>query len=519
MKLFLDRNRTLLPRIDFIYFLTRCMTLAGIVWFFLVIEPEASGQLFLYSIIGIYTLHLLLFGLAIRDKFDIKLAYLSSIIFDIVFIPFYIAHTGFVQSSFYLLFFLTIAVAAYVVTRWFATAVTFIVSIAYVATLYSHMSFVNLFDISMRLGFLWVCYLTISYVSDYMRRSEQRLLKLFDTLNMRTSELEKSQVQIEMIYENTRILASLLEPEGVVKEIMRILDRTLQFEQFAIIFRNDRGEYYYRARSIDSRVNFHLKAIQAGKDGLVRKVADMEELVRVKNVADREDYEPLHLDTSAVILAPMSSHGHTHGLLLAESKKKDVFSDKDEQMLSIVARSAGLALENAELHKRTEEMSIIDDLTRAFNYRYFVRKLQEEKKRAIRYKLPLSIIMVDIDWFKKLNDTYGHEVGNIVLTDLAKVIRSCIRDVDVFSRYGGEEFVIILPQTPQAEAEVLAERMREKVESNVINTDNAGKLRITISVGVSSYPENRRSAEDLVSSADQALYRAKGSGKNLVCSV
>ena len=125
--------------------------------------------------------------------------------------------------------------------------------------------------------------------------------------------------------------------------------------------------------------------------------------------------------------------------------------------------------------------------------------------------------MIDINWFKKLNDGYGHEAGNVVLRKLAGVIRECIRDVDVFARYGGEEFVVILPQTPLAEARQIGERIRSEVESTIMNTGSTGTVKITVSVGVSSYPENGKSEEELVTVADQALYRAKGSGKNLVC--
>jgi len=186
-------------------------------------------------------------------------------------------------------------------------------------------------------------------------------------------------------------------------------------------------------------------------------------------------------------------------------------------LLSVVARSAGLALENAELLKRTEELSIMDELTESYNYRYFVQKFQEEKRRAVRYRLPLSIIMIDIDWFKKLNDGYGHEAGNVVLRKLSQVVKECIRDVDIFARYGGEEFVVILPQTPLVEARRIGERIRTQVEATVIDTGSTGKVKITVSIGVSSYPENGRSEEELVTVADQALYQAKGSGKNLVC--
>ena len=127
--------------------------------------------------------------------------------------------------------------------------------------------------------------------------------------------------------------------------------------------------------------------------------------------------------------------------------------------------------------------------------------------------------MVDIDWFKKLNDTYGHEIGNLVLKELSRIIKRCIRDVDIFARYGGEEFVVILPQTAAAEASLIGERIREQVERTIIDTGTPGKVKITVSVGVSSFPENGRSQEELVSIADQALYRAKGSGKNSVCTL
>jgi len=519
MKLFLDRNKTFLPRIDVIYLLTRVITLLGIIWFGSIDTYWAYDVYPFFAVVVTYTIHLGLFLAAIRRKFDLKLAYFSAIIYDIILIPLLIANTGGLESPLFLAFFLTVSVAAYVLTVWFATAVVVIVTAVYLGALYPQLSVDSFFEVSIRVGFLWVVFIVISYVSDYLRRSEVRLLKLFDTLNMRTSELEKSQAQLEMIYENTRVLASILEPDGVVREIMRIMGDTLQFRHCAVIFRNITGDFYYRARLSGRRVNYHLKAITVEKDGLIRKVCDMHEPIRIKNLAGRDDYEPLKREATSVIIVPMIAHGTTHGLLVAESCDKDSFTDRDVEMLTVVARSAGLALENAVLHKRTEELTIIDDLTGIYNYRYFVQKLQEEKKRAIRYDLPLSIIMVDIDWFKKLNDSYGHEVGNLVLRKLSSVIMQCIRDVDILSRYGGEEFVIILPQTPQIEASRIGERIREQVEQMTVSDAKAGEVSITVSVGATSFPENGKSAEDLVSVADQALYRAKGSGKNLVCVV
>ncbi|RKX32835.1 MAG: GGDEF domain-containing protein, partial [Candidatus Zixiibacteriota bacterium] len=194
------------------------------------------------------------------------------------------------------------------------------------------------------------------------------------------------------------------------------------------------------------------------------------------------------------------------------------FTEKDLKILSVVARSGAMALDNATLHKRMEELTITDELTGIFNYRYFALKLKEEQRRAARYNLPLSLIMIDIDWFKKFNDTYGHEVGNIVLQNITMVVKKCIRDVDIFARYGGEEFVIILPQTPSYEVASIGERIRQSIETSTFGgSDGIPELSVTVSVGVSSYPENGKPNEELLSVVDQALYRAKGSGKNKVC--
>jgi diguanylate cyclase (GGDEF)-like protein len=517
MKIFLDRNKTLLPRVDNIYLLARIMTLLSIVWLTVTGDYPRRDLTLFYVIIGTFLVHVLIFYAAIRGRFDIKLVYLSSIIYDIFLVPTLILYTGGVHSSFYLLFFLTISVAAYMLQFWVAIAATLLVTVAYLASIHQDLTLEHSLDIAVRTGFLLVFFLALSYASDFLRKSEKRLLKLFDTLNKRTSELEKSQAQVEMIYENSRILASILDTNGVVKEVMRIMGTILQYPYSALILKDKWGNLYYQARSLKGNTNFHPKAINPERMELAHRVCDVGEAVHVKDITDRQDYLPLSEKARSIMLVPMTSHGQSIGVLVAESDNADEFTERDVQMLSVVARSAALALENAELHKKTEELTIIDELTETYNYRYFLQKLQEEKRRALRYNLPLSLIMVDIDWFKKLNDTYGHEAGNKVLKQLSRIIKSCIRDVDIFARYGGEEFVIILPQTPQREAMTIGERIREKVENSVIDAGKAGKLTITVSVGVSSFPENGKSHEELVSVADQALYRAKGEGRNLVC--
>ncbi len=519
MKLFLDRNKTLLPRIDTIYLLTRMMILVGVAWFVLLGDYPDSARPLMWGVGVTFVLHLAVLALAVAGRFDIKLAYFSAILYDLILIPIMILHTGGMESSYYLLYYLTAAVAAYVLTFWFASAVALICILGYVVAIGPGITSDNLYDVALRAGFVVVCFLAVSYSSEYLRRSEKRILNLFNTLNQRTSELEKSQAQLQMIYENTRILAAILDTDGIVREVVRLLKELLQLRNYSVIFRDKSGSYFFRARVSDGEPAYQHDPVDTDRLALVAKVCDLEEPIRIKDITSRDDYEPLSARAHSVMLVPLVSRGIARGALTAESSEPDHFKERDLQMFSIVARSAALALDNAELHKKTEELTIFDELTQTYNYRYFSRKLDEEKRRAFRYNMPLSLVMVDIDYFKKLNDTYGHENGNRVLRQLSSIIKSCIRDVDIFARYGGEEFAIILPQTNKEEAGYIGERIRSRVDETEFLLEGVPPVRVTVSVGISCFPENGRSPQQLVKIADQALYKAKGDGRNLVRSM
>jgi len=181
-------------------------------------------------------------------------------------------------------------------------------------------------------------------------------------------------------------------------------------------------------------------------------------------------------------------------------------------------------IKNILLFKQVREMAIKDSLTGLYNRRFFEEQIDKEIERARRYENALSFLLLDIDLFKNVNDKYGHLNGDIVLESIARLIRESTRNIDISIRYGGEEFVIILPETPQDGALVIAERLRSKIEHNTfIITDQSGKeqieLDLTASIGLTCLDNsNRVSAEKLVSQADQALYYAKSHGRNLVIS-
>jgi diguanylate cyclase (GGDEF)-like protein len=519
MKIFQDKGKTILPRVDSIFLVSRLLIFLGTIW--LILHSDLTTLKFLPIAIlsATYLITLAIFWHLFRvGKHDLKKAYLAIIIFELAFVSTIVSSTGGYKSDFYLLYYIMTGFSAYLLTM---PAILFLVgltTVIYVVLIIGGIQMRDLISLILRVGVMWSLPLAISFVSDYVRRSERRLLKLFDTLNQRTSELEKSQAHLEMIYENSRILGGILDLEGVLEGVMKIMGKILDYPASALILSGPGGSFIYRGRNIGGQSNLHLKGVDEKKCGLIKRVARQSEPVVVMDIAGRNDYVPLRLNTRSVMFIPMVAHGKTTGLLLAESPQTAAFAEKDLKILSVVARSTAMALDNAQMHRKMEELTITDELTGIYNYRYFAQKLKEEQRRAARYNMPLSLIMLDIDWFKKFNDTYGHEVGNIVLKGITSVVRQCIRDVDIFARYGGEEFVIILPQTPREEVAKIGERIREQVEAATFGggTD-IPDLRVTVSVGVTSFPENGKPNEELLSLVDQALYRAKGSGKNTVC--
>jgi len=162
------------------------------------------------------------------------------------------------------------------------------------------------------------------------------------------------------------------------------------------------------------------------------------------------------------------------------------------------------------------KLSNYDSLTNLYNRRVFEEKLALEIIRANRYKHSLSLCMLDIDYFKNVNDSYGHQKGDEVLMEVSKLIKSTLRDIDFCGRYGGEEFVIVLPETSSSEAKEFAERLRSKISNEVFILDNKEKFNITISAGISEISEKSNSLESLIKLADLAMYHAKNSGRNCI---
>ncbi len=219
-------------------------------------------------------------------------------------------------------------------------------------------------------------------------------------------------------------------------------------------------------------------------------------------------------ESASRMCIPLVSFGQTLGILALDSELRDAFRDGDLQSLESVADICATAIQNAHYVERVKQLAYLDGLTGIFNRRFFELRIMEEIERARRYGTGMAVIMADIDQFKRLNDEFGHVLGDEVLRQVSSLFHQQLRKIDVVCRYGGEEFGILLTQTNSQHAMHIAEKLRKMVAS----WQFPGVPRpVTISAGAAAFPEHGTTRDELVKAADAALYAAKQAGRNQVC--
>lgn len=248
------------------------------------------------------------------------------------------------------------------------------------------------------------------------------------------------------------------------------------------------------------------------KSGLPVMVQD----TKKNYMVDREITDKLQL--KQCIFLPLVVQDKILGLIITgNSKTKIDFTSRDLSVLNTISNQAAIALRNAQLYSKIEELSIIDELTQIYNHRFFQQKIREEVELARRYNSILSLSIIDIDFFKNYNDRNGHLAGDTCLKQVAKIILQSLRKTDIVARYGGEEFAIILPATDKFGATRIIEKIRYDIERYPFefrHNQPAGKL--TISAGIATFPDDTKESRKLIELADQSLYQAKKLGRNRV---
>jgi diguanylate cyclase (GGDEF)-like protein len=212
-----------------------------------------------------------------------------------------------------------------------------------------------------------------------------------------------------------------------------------------------------------------------------------------------------------------SSHGKVLGTFAIYHAEPKSPQPEDIERIAFAANLTAIAIESRYAHDELEQRAYTDYLTGLANRRYFLEQAENELARTLRYGRELSILMLDVDRFKQVNDTYGHKVGDLVLQKLSEVFRTTLRDVDIIGRVGGEEFALLLPETGVEQAMQAAERLRTAIASAHVTLDGGLPLRFTASFGVTNLREKDVNIDVLLNQADQALYRAKNGGRNRVC--
>ncbi|MBF0543712.1 MAG: diguanylate cyclase [Candidatus Riflebacteria bacterium] len=228
-----------------------------------------------------------------------------------------------------------------------------------------------------------------------------------------------------------------------------------------------------------------------------------------------QSYTTINKQLPFAVYIPLQKEGELYGVVKIGPKiNGEAFTENDLEFFSTLASQAVIAFENARLYS----LAITDSITKLYIHRYFQIRLEEEVRRSRRYNSTLTLLMIDIDHFKEINDTYGHQQGDMILREISHILRRNIRSTDIAARYGGEEFVIILPETTQADARIVAERIRKDVAKHEFPSLAQGQLpvHVTISIGVAGFPINATSKDELIQKADSSMYQAKGAGRNKV---
>ncbi|MCR5261061.1 MAG: sensor domain-containing diguanylate cyclase [Candidatus Gastranaerophilales bacterium] len=216
---------------------------------------------------------------------------------------------------------------------------------------------------------------------------------------------------------------------------------------------------------------------------------------------------------SSMICVPLIAKGEAIGVINITNKKNNkLFNRQDLEFIEALSNQAAIAIDNAKLY----ELATKDGLTKLYIHRHFKTLLDAEVTRATRYKHVMSLLMMDIDNFKHVNDTYGHLIGDRVLKEIAVTIKNTCRNIDVPARYGGEEFTVILPETAAKDATIIAERLRKNIAKIEVPIDDKVTLRTSVSIGISEFPSSANEPEGLIKTADDALYKAKNDGKNCI---
>jgi len=322
-----------------------------------------------------------------------------------------------------------------------------------------------------------------------------------------------------ILLEVGKTLTSTLDLKEVLNKIMEITAEIFQPEDWSLLMLDEEREELYFAVAV-GQVRDKLKDIRLKLgEGIAGWVAKSGQPLIAEDAYQDHRFAPwvdelTGFKTKSVACVPLISKGRVLGVIELLSKEHKAMSKEDIELLSALSDFAAIAIENARFVEKIKQLTVVDDVTGLYNSRYLYTLLETEISRSLRYHAPFSLIFLDLDHFKVVNDSHGHLVGSRLLKEVGQLYKFCLRTIDWAIRYGGDEFVIILPRTGKKEAILVCQRLRRVLnEATFFEKENLN-VSITASFGISTFPDDARDKEEIIKLADQSMYLVKKSGRN-----